>query len=191
MNPVTAASVDHKTKERTEKEWYLRTETFAHSDGTSRQVDIWTSGGRLCRLEYADDGTRVLVPLKRVANPVRPNDDGSFRNYVEYEVPDPRGGKPRRIMERTYQKPEDGDFNRPENIRQIPPGDPDYTRLMGRRSDAEASNRQIDDHLYLRRARSLGAKRQLFDLIAHAFVENSVARYRHRMATGPPREIAA
>jgi hypothetical protein len=191
MNPVTAASVDYKTKERTEKEWYLRTETFAHPDGTSRQVDIWTSGGRLCRLEYADDGTRVLVPLKRVANPVRPNDDGSFRNYVEYEVPDPCGGKPRQIMERTYQKPEDGDFNRRENIRQIPPGDPDYTRLMGRRSDAEASNRQIDDHLYLRRARSLGAKRQLFDLIAHAFVENSVARYRHRMATGPPREIAA
>jgi hypothetical protein len=191
MAPVTAASVDKKTKERTEKERYLRTETFAYPDGTSKEIDIWTSGGRLCRAEYADEGTRVLVPLKRVANPVRPNGGGTFRNYVECEVPDPRGGKPKRIMERTYQKPDDGDFNRPENIRQIPPGDPDYTRLMGRRSDAESSNRQIDDHLYLRRARSLGAKRQLFDLIAHAFVENSVARYRHRLATGPPGELAA
>jgi len=28
---------------------------------------------------------------------------------------------------------------------------------MARRIDAEAANRQIDDHLYLRRARSLGA----------------------------------
>jgi hypothetical protein len=185
------ASVDHKTKDRTEKERYLRTETFAYPDGAPREVDIWTSGGRLCRVEYADDGAQVLVPLKRVANPVRPNDHGTFRNYVEYEVPDPRDGTPRRIMERTYRRPEDGDFNRPENIRQIPPGDPDYTRLMGRLSDAESSNRQIDDHLYLRRARSLGAKRQLFDLISHAFVENSVARYRHRLATGPPSQLAA
>ena len=39
---------------------------------------------------------------------------------------------------------------------------------MGRRSDAEAANRQIDDHLYLRRTRSLGARRQLFDLLADA-----------------------
>jgi hypothetical protein len=94
-------------------------------------------------------------------------------------------------MERTNRKPDDEDFNRAENIRQIPPGDPDYDRLMGRRSDAEASNRVVDDHLYLRRARSLGARRQLFDLIAHAFAQNAVARYRHRMAAGPPGEIAA
>ena len=46
---------------------------------------------------------------------------------------------------------------------------------MGRRSDAEAANRQIDDHLYLRRARSLGARRQLFDLLAYALVQNSIA----------------
>lgn len=62
---------------------------------------------------------------------------------------------------------------------------------MGRRSDAEASNRQIDDHLYLRRARSVGAQRQLLDLIAHAFAENSVARHRHHLAKGPPNTIAA
>ena len=77
------------------------------------------------------------------------------------------------------------------NVRQIPPGDPDYLRFMGRRGDAEASNRQVDDRLYLRRARSLGARRQLFDLIAHAFAQNSVARYRHRMKAGPGAAIAA
>jgi hypothetical protein len=46
---------------------------------------------------------------------------------------------------------------------------------MGRRSDAEAANRQIDDQLYLRRARSLGVSRQLFDVLAHGLVQNSVA----------------
>lgn len=70
-------------------------------------------------------------------------------------------------------------FNRAENIRQIPPGDPDYERLKGRRSDAEAANRQIDDDLYLRRAHSVGTYRQLLDLIGFAFAQNSLARHRH------------
>jgi hypothetical protein len=62
---------------------------------------------------------------------------------------------------------------------------------MGRRSDAEAANRQIDDHLYLRRARSLGARRQLFDLLAHAFVQNSIALHRYRQRAGPAADMAA
>jgi hypothetical protein len=189
--PVAAQEVDPKTKDRTEKARYLRTVTFSYDDGTTEGVDIWTSGGRLGQQVYTDDGTPMLVPLARVANLTRPNDDGTFRTYVQYRVPCPRGGAPKRMTEATYQRQLDGDFNRPENIRQIPPGDPDYTRLMARRSDAESANRQIDDHLYLRRARSLGAKRQLLDLIAHFFVENSIARYRHRLATGPPQEAAA
>lgn len=82
-------------------------------------------------------------------------------------------------------------FNRPENIRQIPPGDPDYIRLIGRRSDAESANRTIDDDLYLRRAVSLGAQGQLFDLLCHAFVQNSVARYRHGTRGRPPPALAA
>lgn len=43
-----------------------------------------------------------------------------------------------------------------------------YTKIYGRRSDAESRNRRIDDGLYLRRARSLGSERQLLDLIGHA-----------------------
>jgi hypothetical protein len=191
VNPVTAAKVDPKTKERTEKERYLRTVEFERHGGISDEVEIWIVGGLLCRIEYADDGTRVPIPLRRVGNPKRQNADGSFRTYVEYEVPDATGERFERIMERTNRKADDEDFNRAENIRQIPPGDPDYDRLMGRRSDAEASNRVVDDHLYLRRARSLGAKRQLFDLIAHAFAQNAVARHRHRLTAGPPGEIAA
>ena len=120
---------------------------------------------------------------------MRRNDNGSFRTYVQYLVPHPRGGKPKEILEATYNT--DDTLNRAENIRQIPPGDPDYERLYGRRSDAEAANRQIDDALYLRRARSVGARRQLFDLLAHAFVQNSLARHRHRLRAGPAAEMAA
>lgn len=67
-------------------------------------------------------------------------------------------------------------------------GDPDYVRLIGRRSNAESGNQTIDDDLYLRRAVSLGTQGQLFDLLCHAFVQNSVARYRtgHQVDHRPP-----
>jgi hypothetical protein len=190
INPVTAEHVDPKTGERTEKGRYLHTVTFAYPGGSQEDVEIWYIGGRLHRLGYADDGTEISVPLDRVGNPIRKNANGTFRTYVEYTVPDPRGGAPQRIREATYNTVDDT-FNRAENIRQIPPGDPDYTHLMGRRSDAEAANRQIDDQLYLRRARSLGARRQLFDLLAHGLVQNSIALHRHRLRAGPASEMAA
>jgi hypothetical protein len=72
-----------------------------------------------------------------------------------------------------------------------PRAQPDYERLKGRRSDAESANRQIDDDLYLRRAARIGAKDQLFDLICHAFVINSVARARHRNRGRPPNRAVA
>jgi len=93
----------------------------------------------------------VHAPTECANLPVRRNRDGTFRTYVEYRVPDPAGGNPKIIREPTYNRDDDA-FNRAENIRQIPRGDPDYERLMGRRSRAVTANRQIDDHLYVRRA---------------------------------------
>jgi hypothetical protein len=190
LNPVTAKSVDKKTNERVEKDMYLRTVQIKHPDGGADDVAIWICGGRLARLEFTEDGTEILVPLERVGNPVRHNPNGDYRTYVEYRVPSPRGGRGVTIREATYNRPEDT-FNRAENLRQIPPGDPDYQRLIGRRSDAEAANRIIDDHLYLRRAISVGAQGQLFDLICHAFLQNSLARYRHSSRGRPDPAIAA
>jgi len=67
--------------------------------------------------------------------------------------------------------------NRAENVRQIPPGDPSYQLVYGRREDAESINRAIDDHGYLQRARSVGAQRQLFDLLCHAVRTNLIAQH--------------
>ena len=41
--------------------------------------------------------------------------------------------------------------NRTENVRPIPPSDPDFQRLYRRRNDAESINRALDDTLFLRR----------------------------------------
>jgi hypothetical protein len=53
----------------------------------------------------------------------------------------------------------------------------------------EPANRAIDDDLCLRRAVRVGAKARLFDLITHAFAQNSLARYRH--GKRPPPAVAA
>jgi hypothetical protein len=65
--------------------------------------------------------------------------------------------------------------NRSENLRTVPPADPDYDRIYPLRSDIEACNRQLDDTLWLRRAHSVGARGQLLDLIGFGLVYNSVA----------------
>ena len=72
-------------------------------------------------------------------------------------------------------------LNRTENLRPIPPGDPDFERLYPRRNDAESINRDLDDTLWLGRAHSLGHARQHLNLLGYALMVNSLALHR------PPR----
>jgi hypothetical protein len=180
ISPPIAKRVNDKTGEREEKEGFLRTVRFDHDDGSFEEVEIHHIGGRLARLVITEDGDKHLEPLRRVRNRAYPNEDGTHRDYVSYEVPNPRGGFAE-IRERTWTNDEDRDagFNRSELIHQIPAGDPDYADLYPGRSNSESLNRRIDDDLYLRRAQSLGAKRQLFDLLCHAFLINALTRHRY------------
>ncbi len=188
LRPLTRRA-DPKTGERTEKQHPIRTVTFDEGTPSETTVDIWTIGGRLHQIDHDENGTEIPIPLRRIENPIRRNQNGDHRHYLTCEVAHPTGGKPIRITERTYTRPDDT-FNRPENIRQFPSGDPDYERIRGLRSDIEASNRVIDDHLHLRRARSIGAQAQLFDLLCHGLAENSVARHRHRLRPAKPHQAA-
>ena len=71
-------------------------------------------------------------------------------------------------------------LNRTENVRPIPPTDPDFTRLYPRRNDAESINRSLDDTLWLRRAHSLGHTRQHLNLLGFALMTNGLALHRHK-----------
>jgi hypothetical protein len=78
-------------------------------------------------------------------------------------------------------------FNRTENVRPIAPSDPDFTSLFRIRNDAESINRGLEDTLYLRRAHSVGHRRQLVNLLGWALVVNSAALRGHaRRAAEPP-----
>jgi hypothetical protein len=57
-----------------------------------------------------------------------------------------------------------------------------YKELYGRRNDAEAQNRMLDDSLWPGRAHSMGAQRHLLDWLGYGLVVNAVARRRSRLA---------
>jgi hypothetical protein len=89
-----------------------------------------------------------LLPAKRLKTERRKNSDGTWRIYNLWQTPD--GG--------TFREPvidTDDDklrkLNRAERLRSIPPTDPDYKELYGRRNDAEAQDRMLDDSLRLGR----------------------------------------
>ena len=71
-------------------------------------------------------------------------------------------------------------FNRTENVRPIPPSDPDFKEIYGRRSDSESINRGLEDTLYLGRAHSVGHARQHVNLLGYALMVNSLALHEHR-----------
>jgi len=83
------------------------------------------------------------------------------------------------LKDATTIKDEARKFNRTENVRPIAPDDPSFRGLFRRRNDAESMNRALEDTMWLRRAHSLGHRRQLLNLLGYALMVNSLARSRH------------
>ena len=104
--------------------------------------------------------------------------EGKVAGY-DYLLPEHLGG--RTITVRLHGTDDDvrRKFNRTENVRPIPAGDPDFGRLYRRRNDAESINRALDDTLFLRRAHSVGHERQQLNLLTFALTVNSLAVHRH------------
>jgi hypothetical protein len=71
-------------------------------------------------------------------------------------------------------------LNREENLRPIPPGDPEFAPLYKRRADAESIHRSIEDSLFLNRAHSVGHARQELNLLGYAILVNSLSLAHHR-----------
>jgi len=182
VSPVQAHKVDKSSGSRTEKEGPLTSVSVTHPDGHTSQLDLWYRGGRVCQKIVDGDAEVRLVPLKRLEVQRRQNKNGTHRFYVVYEVAHPHNGIPGKVSLSM-----DGHA---ENVRIIPPGDPDYKGLYGRRQDTEAINRSLDDHHHLRRARSVGARRQLFDVLAFAMRTNSITRELY-LSGAPPAEAEA
>ena len=183
INRVTAAKAAAKTPRRkggrrSPKSTYLEDKTI---DDAVRQRDHLPlrTDGALGIGELTDTGEMHFVPLRRVRTHRNPGRKGTFRWYNDYRLPESYGGGT--ITVRLHGTPADADrkLNRTENLRPIPPDDPDFKRLYPRRNDAESINRGLDDSLWLGRAHSLGHARQHVDLLGYALMVNGIALHRH------------
>jgi hypothetical protein len=130
----------------------------------------------------------VFLPLRRAKTLRRPN-KGGYRFYNEYELPERYGGGLIRVRLTGNEEDRRRGLNRAENLRAIPPSDPDFKRLYGRRNDAESNNRTVNDTLYGKRAHSVGAAGQDLDMLGYALLSNARvhARLKELALSGRPR----
>jgi len=112
---------------------------------------------------------------------------GMYRWYNDYRLPPAAGGGTITIRLHGNEDDTKRRFNRTENIRPIPPGDPDFERLYPRRNDSESINRHFDDTLWLRRAHSVGHHRQTLNLLTYALGVNALTLHLHRQRQAPSR----
>lgn len=193
LNKVTAAKAPTKAARRSgghrvEKSVHIEDRTVPGIDGTSRTISLFAQGGAVGVATLTDTGTRVFTELRRVRTQ-RNSDKSGHRWYNTYQLPDHRrrhqGPAARQCRDQRRR------FNRAENVRPIPPSDPDFKQLYRRRSDAESINRALDDTLWLRRAHSVGHARQHLNMLTFALGVNSLALHRHRRSSDPPLPNAA
>ncbi len=134
---------------------------------------------------WTDTGDLTFTPLRRIRTHRNADKGGRYRWYNDYELPDRHGGGTLTVRLHGNDTDAARKLNRTENLRPIPPGDPDFARLYRRRNDAESINRDLDDTLYLRRAHSVGHARQHLNLLGYALVVNAVALHRHAAKRAP------
>jgi hypothetical protein len=190
ISPPAAARAETKEGPRESKTTFI--ETVPHPDDPDRLLSIYAVDGALGVTDYDADGEPHFTPLRRLKTYKRRNADGTWRWYCDYALPASLGGGKVTIRMDTTDEDLARGVNRSENLRIVPPADPDYDRIYPLRSDIEACNRQLDDTLWLRRAHSVGAPAQLLDLVGYALVYNSVALYLARQqANAPPGQATA
>ena len=185
INRVAAAKAGAKTPRREEgrrqvKSAHVEDKTIELPDGRTTTVRLYARDGALGIGMLTDTGDMHFTPLQRVRTHRNRDKNGKYRWYNDYVLSDHLGGGT--ITVRLHGTDDDARrrFNRTENLRPIPHGDPDFAPLYRRRNDAESINRGLDDSLWLGRAHSVGHERQHLNLIGFALMVNSLARARHR-----------
>lgn len=193
VSPVTAAAAGDRNGEgRVARTVHVGPGLIQRSGARAEECQLYSHDGALGLGELDEQGEIAFTRLERRVNQRRPNANGTYRWYVRYRVPDSHGGGTLTESHVTSDEDRRRGFNRTEHVRILPPGDPDYDRLRGRRSDAESINRGLNDSMYLSRAHSVGKDRQLLDLLDYAACVNALSIDRHRCrANAPPGRVAA
>jgi hypothetical protein len=148
-------------------------------DGTTRVVHLAARDGAVTLKELTETGEPHYEPLVCVRIQRHP-DKKLFRWYGYYRLPPEYGSAV--VSLRLHQDADDDrrGLNRTENLRPIPEGSEDFTRLHVLRLDAESINRGVEDSLFINRASAKGWRRQMVDLLGHARLVNAITLARCR-----------
>ncbi len=174
-----ASAPRRKEGRRVAKSAHVEDEVATVSEGQKISVSLYAQDGAIGTGRLTDRGELLFEPLRRFRTHRSRDKTGAYRWYNDYRLPQRLG---RGIVTvRLHANDEDTNrrFNRTENVRPIPPSDPDFARLYARRNDAESINRNLEDTLFLGRAHSLGSLRQQVDLIGYALLVNGLSLLRH------------
>jgi hypothetical protein len=184
INRVTAADKGARAPRRKEgrrvaKSVHVEDKLVTDPQGQTASVSLFAQDGAIGIGRLTDRGQMVFEPLRRFRTHRTRDKGGTYRWYNDYRLPDRLGGGT--VTVRLHGNDEDRTrrFNRTENVRPIPPSDPDFPRLYARRNDAESINRHLEDTLFLGRAHSVGCLRQQVDLIGYALLVNGLTVLRH------------
>jgi hypothetical protein len=184
INRVSAAHAAVKAPRRTggrrvPKSTYLEDKTIETPTG-KQTVSLYARDGALGLGVLTETGDLHFEPLRRVRTHRNPGRNRTYRWYNDYRLPDSFGAGTITVRLHGTAADTARKLNRTENLRPIPPDDPDFKRLYPRRNDAESINRGLDDSLWLGRAHSLGHARQHVDLLGYALMVNGIALHRHK-----------
>jgi hypothetical protein len=184
INRVAAAEKGARTPRRKEgrrvaKSVHVEDKLVTGPDDRPVSVPLYAQDGAIGIGRLTDRGQMIFEPLRRIRTHRTRDKGGAYRWYNDYRLPERLGGGVVTVRLHANDRDRTRHFNRTENIRPIPPNDPDFARLYARRNDAESINRDLEDTLFLGRAHSLGRLRQQVDLIGYALLVNGLTVLRH------------
>jgi hypothetical protein len=184
INRVAAAERGARMPRRNEgrrvaKSVHVEDKMVTDPDGRAVQVSLYAKDGAIGLGRLTDRGQMLFEPLQRSRTHRTRDKGGTYRWYNDYRLPERLGGGVLTVRLHGNDVDRTRRFNRTENVRPIPPSDPDFARLYARRNDAESINRNLEDTLFLGRAHSVGRLRQQVDLIGYALLVNGLTLVRH------------
>ena len=142
---------------RREKPVHVEDKDVRLSDGSTLTLRLFSEAGAIGLMRPTKAGELEFAPLARKrTHRMKSADSGLYRWYNDYRLPEHiLGGQ---ITVRLHQNEADRKrkFNRTENVRPIPPSDPDFPRLYGRRNDSESLKPVLGGHLVPRQGSQPG-----------------------------------
>jgi hypothetical protein len=139
------------------KSTHVEDKMVTDPDGRAVQVSLFAKDGAIGLGRLTDRGQMLFEPLQRFRTHRTRDKGGTYRWYNDYRLPERLGGGVLTVRLHGNDVDRTRRFNRTENVRPIPPSDPDFARLYARRNDAESINRNLEDTLFLGRAPTASA----------------------------------